>query len=209
MKDARVDAYVAKAPEFARPVLEHLRRLVHEVGGDVEEGMKWSRPFFQAKGRIVCQMSAFKEHCGFGFWGAEMAAVLREAGVDGEDASGSFGRIRGLADLPEDKKLRGWIRMAFGLARGSVAVPVAVTPVKRAEVKRSKGEVAVPEDLAAALGKLKGAAGQFAEMSPSSQREYVEWIVEAKRAETRARRVAEAAGWIAEGKRRHWKYETR
>jgi uncharacterized protein YdeI (YjbR/CyaY-like superfamily) len=206
MNDARVDAYVAKAPEFARPVLKHLRALVHEAGGDVVETMKWSRPNFMANGKIVCQMTAFKEHCGFGFWGPEMAAVLREAGIEGEDASGSFGRIRGLGDLPEDKKLRGWIRMAFALARGSVAAPVAVKSAKKVA---AKGEVVVPEDLAAALSKQKGAAARFAEMSASSRREYVEWIVEAKRAETRARRVDEAAGWIAEGKRRNWKYEAR
>jgi hypothetical protein len=34
----------------------------------------------------------------------------------------------------------------------------------------------------------------------------MDWIVEAKREQTRGRRVAQAIEWLAEGKPRHWKY---
>ncbi len=200
MRDARVDAYVAGAPEFARPVLNHLRELVHKAHGDVVEDMKWSRPTFLAEGRIVCGMAAFKEHCSFGFWGSGMTGALAEAGIQGDDAAGSIGRIAGLEDLPKDKILLGLMRRAFALAGeegGKLKKPVGKAP---------KAPLAVPADLAEELEKA-GVAAKFAAMSPSCRREYVEWIVEAKRAETRGKRIGETVGWIGEGKKRNWKYE--
>ena len=74
----KVDAYCAKVQPFAQPILAHLRALVHKACPEVEETIKWSRPFFQYRGAILCNMSAFKEHCSFGFWGEEIGAVLRE-----------------------------------------------------------------------------------------------------------------------------------
>jgi uncharacterized protein YdhG (YjbR/CyaY superfamily) len=65
--DPRVDAYIAKAAPFARPILRHLRKLVHEGSPEAEETMKWSMPAFVHRGKILCGMAAFKEHCTFGF----------------------------------------------------------------------------------------------------------------------------------------------
>ncbi len=202
MRDARVDVYVEKAPEFARPVLTHLRELVHRVYPGVEEGMKWSRPAFLAGGRIVCGMSAFKQHCAFGFWASGMSGPLGEAGLQGEGAAGSLGRITGMKDLPRDKVLLGLLKTAFALA-GEEGGKLKRPPAEKAA---AKARVETPEDLEAALNRV-GALERFDAMSPSCRREYAEWIVGAKRPETRARRVGEAVGWIAEGKKRNWKYE--
>jgi uncharacterized protein YdeI (YjbR/CyaY-like superfamily) len=201
----RVDAYIAKAQPFAQPIMEHLRDLVHKACPEVEETIKWSRPFFEYRGAILCNMSAFKQHCSFGFWGEEMGAVLREAGVLGQDGMGSLGRITSLADLPSDKRMLGWIRQAAGFVdSGEYTSPIAA---RRRVVKPHKPALDTPAEFATALKRNKKAATAFAAFSPSCKREYVEWIADAKRAETRDKRIATALEWIAEGKQRNWKYQ--
>ena len=200
----KVDAYCAKAQPFAQPILGHLRALVHKACPEVEETIKWSRPFFQYRGAILCNMSAFKEHCSFGFWGEEIGAVLREAAVLKEGGMGSLGRITSVADLPSDKQMLGWIRQAAAFVdSGQYTSPIAA----RHKVVKQKPSLDTPAEFKAALQRNKKAAAVFAAFSPSCKREYVEWIAEAKRQETRDKRIATALDWIAEGKQRNWKYQ--
>ena len=200
----RVDAYCAKVQPFAQPILAHLRELVHKACPEVEETIKWSRPFFQYRGAILCNMSAFKEHCSFGFWGEEIGAVLREAAVLKEGGMGSLGRITSVADLPSDKQILGWIRQAAAFVdSGQYTSPIAA----RHKVVKPKPSLDTPAEFKTALQRNKKAAAVFAAFSPSCKREYVEWIAEAKRPETRDKRIATAVEWIAEGKQRNWKYQ--
>jgi uncharacterized protein YdeI (YjbR/CyaY-like superfamily) len=200
----KVDAYLVKVQPFARPIMEHLRELVHQACPEIEETIKWSRPFFEYRGVILCNMSAFKEHCSFGFWGEEIGAVLREAKVLGGDGMGSLGRIASLKDLPSNKRMLGWIRQAAAFVdNGQYSSPIAA---RRKVVKQQKPSVNAPE-FTAALHRNKRAAAVFAAFSPSCKREYAEWISEAKRPETRDKRIATAIDWIAEGKQRNWKYQ--
>ncbi len=122
----KVDAYLAKVQPFAEPIMEHLRELVHKACPEVEETIKWSRPFFEYRGVILCNMSAFKEHCTFGFWGEEIGAVLREAKALRPGGMGSLGRITSLKDLPSDKLMLGWIRQAAAFVdSGQYTSPIA------------------------------------------------------------------------------------
>lgn len=203
--DARVDAYIAKAAPFAQPILTHLRGLIHKGCPDVAEEMKWSRPFFLHGDTILCNISAFKEHCSFGFWGAEIGKVLQADGVVQESGMGSLGRITSVKDLPSDKQMLGYIRQAAALidsGQGDNRVVVA-----RRVVKAPKPAIEVPPEFTAALKKSKAAAKAFGAFSPSCKREYIEWIADAKRPETRDRRIEQAVEWIAEGKQRNWKYQ--
>jgi uncharacterized protein YdeI (YjbR/CyaY-like superfamily) len=201
----KVDAYLGKVQPFALPIMEHLRDLVHKGCPEVEETIKWSRPFFEYRGVILGNMSAFKEHCSFGFWGEEIAAVLRDAKVLQEDGMGSLGRITDLKDLPSDKRMLGWIRQAAGfIDRGEYTSPIAA---RHKVVKTPKTPVAIAPEFASALQRNKKAGAAFAEFSPSCKREYAEWIADAKRPETRDKRIATAIDWIAEGKQRNWKYQ--
>ena len=201
----RVDAYLAKVQPFAQPIMAHLRDLVHQACPEIEETIKWSRPFFEYRGAILCNISAFKEHCSFGFWGEEIGGVLREAGVLGRDGMGSLGRIISVAELPPDKQMLGWIRQAAAFVdKGQYTSPIAA---RRKVVKAPKPALEMPAELAAALQRNKKAAVVFAALSPSGQREYVEWIADAKRPETREKRIETAMEWIAEGKQRNWKYQ--
>jgi uncharacterized protein YdeI (YjbR/CyaY-like superfamily) len=194
-RDPRVDAYIANSAEFARPILEHLRDVVHRACPQAEETLKWRMPTFIYHG-MLCGMAAFKQHCTFGFWKHELVVGQEQAGD--AQAMGQFGRITQLADLPSRKLLASYIKKAMRLNEEGIKAPRAAP--KRKPARR------VPDDLAAALKKNRKAAATFAAFSPSHQREYVEWITEAKREETRAKRLATAIQWIAEGKPRNWKY---
>jgi len=198
------DAYIAKAAPFAQPILKHLRDVVHEGAPGVVEEMKWSRPFFVYEGVILGNISAFKAHCSFGLWGAEIAHQLRADGVASSEGMGTFGRITRLEELPPRKKLVGYVKEA---AR-KIAAGERTKSIDRAKpVRVAKAEVAVPEALVAALKKNKAAATRFEAMAPSCRKEYCVWIGEAKRDETREKRVAQAVEWIAAGKNRNWRYE--
>lgn len=194
--DPRIDAYITNAAPFARPILAHLRVLVHGTCPEVEETIKWSMPFFQYRG-LLCHMAAFKQHCAFGFWKGKQ--VIDEAD---EAAMGQFGRIEKLADLPPKKVIVGYLKKAMAL--NETGVPAATRAKKAA-----KPEAAIPDDLAAALASKKHAKARkaFDAFSPSHRREYIEWITEAKREDTRAKRLATTLEWLAEGKSRNWKYE--
>ncbi len=199
---AAVDAYIGRAGEFAQPVLEYLREAVHAGAPGVVEAMKWSMPFFVYKGVILGNMAAFKAHCSFGLWGTEAVGVLRDEGVAQGGSMGSFGKITSVKDLPTRAKLVGYVRLA------TKAIDDGERTKAWSRPKVAKPEAEVPEALAAALKKHKAAGKKFEAMTPGARREYCDWIAEAKREETREKRVATAVEWIAEGKGRNWKYES-
>jgi uncharacterized protein YdeI (YjbR/CyaY-like superfamily) len=201
----KIDAYIAKAQPYAQPILDHLRRLVHRACPGVEEAIKWSRPFFEYKGVILCNMSAFKEHCSFGFWGQEIGAILNDAGVLRDGGMGSLGRITSRADLPAEKALLGWIRQAAAFVDSGEHTSPIVARNRVAKAPRPAPET--PLEFSAALKKNRKASAVFAALSPSCKREYVDWIADAKRDETRQKRITQALEWIAEGRQRNWKYQ--
>lgn len=197
-KDKRIDAFIAKSGDFAKPVLIHLRALVHEACPDVVETMKWSFPFFDYKGPL-CNMGAFKAHCSFGFWKASLLPDPKNV-LDKEGGSaGSFGKITSVKDLPSDKILIGFIKAAMKLNEENVKVAK--------EPKAAAKEIEVPAYITAALKKNKKAFYTFEEFSPSHRKEYVQWITEAKTEETRLKRMDTMMEWLVEGKTRHWKYK--
>lgn len=194
-RDPRVDAYIAGAAPFARPILEHLREAVHAACPPCEETLKWRSPTFLYRGAILCGMAAFKQHAMFGFW----KGALIDAGGKIDLAMGQFGRLESIADLPGKRALAGYIKQAMALEDAGVKAP-------RTKSGKPKPAPKVPEDLARALARNRRARQTFEEFSPSHRREYVEWITEAKRNDTRQRRVAQTIAWLAEGKPRNWKY---
>jgi uncharacterized protein YdeI (YjbR/CyaY-like superfamily) len=201
------DAYIAAAAPFAQPILTHLRALVHKACPGVVEEIKWGRPFFVYHDVILCNMSAFKAHCSFGFWGAEIGKVLRADGVLEDGAMGSLGRITTVKDLPPDTQLLGYLRQAAAFidaGHGETFVAAG-----RRVVKTAKPALEPPPEFTAALHKNKAALATYAAFSPSCKREYTEWIASAKLPATRDRRIEQAIAQLAEGKQRHWKYQER
>ncbi|HET9794465.1 MAG TPA: YdeI/OmpD-associated family protein [Thermoanaerobaculia bacterium] len=196
-KDPRVDAYIARSAEFARPILVRLRSLVHRACPAAEETIKWGMPFFLSDGAILCHMAAFKGHCAFGLW---KAARVLGGRSKGQEAMGQFGRIGSLADLPSDDEIVVLLRKAAAVDRKTISA--AARPARRKEAP------AMPADFRSALKKNARARASFEAFSPAKRRDYIEWLNEAKRDETRRRRLETAIGWIEQGKSRNWKYET-
>ena len=192
--DPRIDAYIDKQAQFARPILLWLRARVHAALPGVEETYKWSHPFFYYKGKPLANMAAFKAHASFGFWDRAASPTGKEG-----EAMGQHGRITSLADLPDAAEIEAQVRAA------AARIDAGEKPAR--EVRAPKGEVEVPPELAEALAGDDLATEHFRNFAPSCRREYCEWIAEAKRPETKAKRVVDAVGWMREGKRRNWKYE--
>jgi len=194
-RDPRIDAYVAKAQPFAQPILEHVRTRVHAVLPDVEETVKWSMPAYTLGGKIVLITAAFKAHLALNFWRGQ---ELRGDGANA-DAMGQFGKIKSLADLPPDKELDRLIREAADLAKSA--------PAPRKTKHAPKPAPGLHPEFAAALAKAPQAKAVLDSFPPSAQRDYFEWIADAKQDATRQKRIATAIEWLGEGKRRHWKYQ--
>ena len=191
------DEYIAKSAEFARPILTKLRKLFHQACPEVEETMKWSFPHFEYEG-MLGSMAAFKQHINWGFWKAKLMKDPHGLLTVMDKHSMGYGNVTDISQLPPDKVILEYIREAVALNEQGIRAP--------APQKKTKPELKVPDYFMAALKKNKKALATFEAFSPSHKRDYVEWIVEAKQEETRAKRLAQAIEWMAEGKSRHWKY---
>ncbi len=198
MKDKRVDAYIAKSREFAQPILCHLRDLVHAACPDVTETIKWGFPHFDYHG-IMCNMAAFKEHCSFGFWKAELmkdTSLMRMA--SSEAAMGHLGQLKTLKDIPPDKVMKAYIREAAQLNEAGIKVQKPASGPKK--------PLRTPPALSKALKENAKAMACFNSLSYSHRKEYIEWISEAKTDPTRDKRITTTVTWLTEGKSRNWKY---
>jgi uncharacterized protein YdeI (YjbR/CyaY-like superfamily) len=198
--DKRIDQYIAKSVPFVRPILSHIRDVVHKACPGVEETIKWGFPHFEYAGEILCNMASFKNYCSFGFWKASILpdpdGILQ---IVGKTSMGSLGQLRSLEDLPSDKILTRYIKAAAELNEKSIRVPARTKT-------GAKKELMVPDDFLKALSKNKQAKKSFDEFSTTNKREYVDWITEAKTGETRERRLTTSIEWLTEGKIRNWKY---
>lgn len=191
--DPRIDAYITKAAPFAQPILTHLRALVHRALPELEEGIKWGMPHFMVGGKNVAGMSAFKAHCAF---------IIHGDGRQGEtEGMGAYGKIASLGELPDEAALEAKVKAA------AKRVSETGTAQKPKVKKPPKPAIAMPDDVAVALAGDPRAKAAWEAFAPSHRREYLEWITEAKQAATRQRRIAQAVEWLAEGKKRNWKYE--
>jgi uncharacterized protein YdeI (YjbR/CyaY-like superfamily) len=197
-KNPEVDIYIENAAPFARPILNHLRRVVHSANPGITETIKWGFPHFEYKG-LVCHMASFKQHCAFGFWKASLMSdahgVISQVG---KTAMGHLGQIKSVADLPPDEVLVDYIREAIRLNEENKKAP--------AKAPSDSKDPEVPDFFQDALAENPAASAAFLNFSKSQRREYVDWLLDAKTEETRNKRLATAIEWIAEGKIRNWKY---
>ena len=197
-RDPKVDTYIATSPPFARPILQHLRKLIHQGNPDVEETIKWHCPFFTYQGQLFSSIAAFKAHATFNLHHVGIRKLLAKEVGKTDEAMGLLGRLTSLQDLPDAKVLLHYIETAKNLHDSGA--PRTAKPKRRPAPP-------VPADLAAALKGSKKAAQHWKDFSPSAHREYIEWITEAKRDETRAQRLRTTIEWVAGGKPRNWKYQ--
>jgi uncharacterized protein YdeI (YjbR/CyaY-like superfamily) len=190
-RDPRIDAYIVKAAPFAKPIITHVRDVVHEACPEIVETLKWGHPSFDHHG-IVCGVAAFKAHCVLSFW---KAALLGDAKLLQR-------QVKSVDDLPGR---RDFVRLVTQAAKlNEDGVTLREEPRKRPSDTRT---LDVPDVLTNALRKNKKAQAAFDAFSFTNKKEYVEWIAEAKSDDTRQARLAQAIEWMADGKSRNWKYQ--
>ena len=188
--DPRIDAFIAKSAPFAQPILTHLRALVHRALPEAEETIKWSMPHFTVNGKNVAGLGSFKAHAAF---------IIHGDGRQGE-AMGQYGKLASLADLPDEAALIAKLHDARDRLTSGAKQPKLKSPPRE--------KLQMPDEFAEALAQNPQASVTYDGFAASHQRDYLEWVTEAKRPETRSKRIAQAVEWLAEGKKRHWKYES-
>lgn len=200
-KDKRIDAYIAKSQDFAKPIMEHIRKLIHKNCPYVTETLKWGMPAFEYKGPFM-GFAAFKEHFALFFW---KSAIMKDSnvlmGANSKGAMGNIGRIESIEDLPKDAVLARWIKEAKKLNDDGIKIN------KKEKPKHERKEYKMPAYFQKELNSNKKAKQVFEKFPPSHKREYLEWIIEAKTEVTRNKRMATAIEWLTEGKSRNWKYQ--
>ena len=193
-----IDQYINKVQPYAKPILMHLRKLVHQACPTVEETIKWGMPSFEYKG-LMCGFAAFKQHCTLGFWKASlMSDPMLMENAKTEDSMGHLGRISSIKDLPSDKKIIAYIKEAMKLNDDGVKIMKA-KPI-------TQKELIIPAEIIAIIKKNKKAFATFESFSTSNKREYIDWFNEAKTEATKTKRLTQAIVWMEEGKPRNWKY---
>jgi uncharacterized protein YdeI (YjbR/CyaY-like superfamily) len=197
--DPRIDAYIAKSEPFARPILSHIRKIVHQACPDVQETMKWSMPFFDYKGEMMCNMAGFKNHCSFGFWKASLMNDPKNILTHGKTGMGDTGKLSSISNLPPEEDLFALIFEAMRLNDEGIKLP--------SKSKPAKTEIIVPDYFLKILKENPDAEKAFFNFSYSHKKEYVNWIEGAKREETRQNRLTKAIEYLSEGKGKDWRYE--
>ncbi|MEO9802317.1 MAG: YdeI/OmpD-associated family protein [Reichenbachiella sp.] len=191
----KIDAYLTTVSSEHRPVLELIRKTVNAVDDRIQEDWKWRAPCFSLEG-LVCWFVAFKSHVGLNFFKGALIEDIHNAFVESED---------------EDKGNR----MIHFKSIDEVKVKVIQDYVKQAVLLNEQGikidfpkrkTLETPDYLIEALNKNKKAKDVFESFTDAQRKDYIEWLVEAKREETRNKRMTQAIEWIAEGKTRNWKY---
>jgi uncharacterized protein YdeI (YjbR/CyaY-like superfamily) len=193
--NSAVDAYIANSEDFAKPILEHWRRLIHENCPDAEETVKWSLPHFEYNGDNMCVMASYKNHCSFTFLKDQLMTDARlKANKDLKPIQRFLGKISKTSDLPPDDEFIAMLKEGI--------------KIKREKPESDKPKVLeTPDYLLAALATNAKAKEVFENKSNSFRKEYIVWITDAKTDETRQKRINEALEWIAEGKGRFWKHQ--
>ena len=182
MKSENVTTYIENAASFAQPILSKIREIVHQACPEIEENLKWSFPHFNYRGKIICSMAAFKQHCAFTFW---LAAQLKDQDKilqrgESQKSMGHLGKLQSPDQIPDQNILINYIHEAINLSQAESRVVRKLT---------DRTEIKIPVELEAALKKNKEVYRKFDQLPYSHRREYVNYITEAKKADTRERRI--------------------
>ena len=195
--DPRVDAYIQQAAPFAQPILTKIRAAFHAGCPDLEETIKWGVPSFE-RGGMLGGMASFKKHVSYGFWRAGEMDDPHD--LLGKERKASFMRIRAesVKDLPTKTVLVSYVKQARRLNEAGQPV--------RAKKKPAQTTPKAPAELTRAIQASPKAAAFWKTLAPGYRKEYVEWVTDAKREATREKRLLQTVEWLAEGKKRNWKY---
>ena len=179
-----VDDYIANAPEPTRPILVKLRRIFQQASPKLQEAIKWGVPCFVYKGPVG-GFAAYQQHVSWGLWKTRLLndpdGLLNRRGIV------MGGKIATVSEIPAASKLLRLIKQVIALNEAGIRNPKPPDPK-------------LPDDLAAAMKNNDKAASHYAAFTPARKWQYVNWITQAKRPQTRAKRIQTAVERISEGK---------
>ena len=197
--NSEITDYIDSKDTFAKDIMEHLRRVIHQASPNLKEAIKWKHPCFEEQG-LVCAIAAFKKHVNLSFFKGKKINDSYDIFADSNNNEVASLTFTTIAEIPDDKILIDYIQQA-------IAINATEKKTPKKSVKKDKTDLIIPEDLKEQLSQNQEANNVFHQFSYSKQKDYIEWITSAKREATRKSRLATAIEWIAEGKSRHWKYE--
>jgi uncharacterized protein YdeI (YjbR/CyaY-like superfamily) len=156
----------------------------------LEETIKWGRPIYVHAGQNIVGLSGFRAYLGLWFFQGALLADKKKKLVNAQE-----GRTKGMRqwrfesmDELQTAVVRAYVKEAMKLAESGQAVK----PTKRAAL-------ALPPELATEFKANKKLQSQFEKLSPGRQREFIEYLSEAKQATTKANRLQKILPMISEG----------
>lgn len=200
MKDnylKEVNKYISNAPISQQKILSKLREIIHKASLDIEEKIRWSHPHFDYMGKGMCFIQALKERVTFGFWFGDKIYNSPKLSKEAKAIYETMGNLTDVSQIPSTKLIIEEIHLAMKLIESGN---------RDVKEKKVKPQLVIPDYLSLRFKKDKTANSSFSKMSPSHQREYVDWIIDAKTDETRENRISTMMSQVKEGKSKNWKY---
>lgn len=173
----QISEYIESMPEWSRNICKKLRTIIHKADPQMHEDWKWG-PNFNHNG-MVCGFGAFKKHVSFVFFqGAQMKDAKKILQLGGANAHNRMMHILNVKDIKE-KVLIDYIKEAVQINMNGKAVGIS---------SPAKVEIETPADLQILL-EHTGLSEYFDMLAYTHRKEYILWITEAKKAETREKRL--------------------
>ncbi|GAB2541876.1 DUF1801 domain-containing protein [Rufibacter soli] len=188
-QEEKIDAFFTNAPAFAKPICEKLRLAIDEADPALKPSWKWGTPVYEKAGAsMVCAISVHKQHVNLTFFqGAQVPDTygVFTTGLDGKNMRTI--RFTEVGQVKEEQIVE-YVRAA-----------TLVKPDKSGK-STERSVIEIPEDLKQALAHAKQLE-KFEQMAYTHRKEYVRWVSEAKRQETRDGRITKTVERITEGKK--------
>lgn len=190
----KIETYIAKHTKWTDE-LSLLRKILLEA--NLEESIKWGAPVYMFENKNIIGIGAFKNHCALWFFKGAMLEdpknLLFNAQKDKTKLLRQY-RISTDSDIniPYLKKL---IQSAIHIEKSGVIIPKA--PPKK---------VSIPDLLLDKMDEDLELRTAFSQFTPSKQREFCEYIEQAKRMNTKISRLQKIILLIKSGKSLYQKY---
>lgn len=186
-------AYIESMPEFSKSICIKLRSIILSADKNITEDWKWGPNYFLDG--MLCGFSGFKHHVKLTFYNG--SAMKNSKGLFNHCVDNEFNRSIKYTDAGEvdAKAIREYIKDSIQVNRNGF---------KRIVTDK---EIKVPVDLLDALSQNKKATSFFDALSYGYKKDFVEWVISAKRPETRQDRIAKTVLMCGENRKMNDKYK--
>jgi uncharacterized protein YdeI (YjbR/CyaY-like superfamily) len=189
----KIDAFIAKQTKW-KEKLEKLREILLQT--DLKEELKWGKPTYTLNGKLVVGMAEFKNHMALWFHQGVFLKDKHNKLINAKEAKA----LRQWRFEENDKIEQKIVLEYVGEAIANCKAGKELKPVQK------KG-VSIPPLLDEAFKKDTTLKEHFQKLTPGKQREYAEYITEAKQEKTKLSRLEKCIPMIKNGVGLHDKYK--